>query len=121
MTDEIKELLERIKAVQTANGIDSEFVFAGTQGRFTEHAISQASYRRCKDAGLPPKSIHSIRITVSSSLRAVLPAATVAAMMGHTEETSDKFYNYDVMTMVCKKEAIDDYQSSLYCRNAATA
>ena len=69
MTDEIKELFERIKAVQTANGIDSEFVFAGVEGRFTEHAISQASYRRCKDAGISQKSIHSKFFTKRKHLK----------------------------------------------------
>ena len=121
MTDEIKALLDRIKDVQAANGIVSEFVFAGLEGRFTEHSISQAAYRRCDDAGIPQKSIHSIRRTVSSNLRAILPDAVVSNMMGHCEDTGKRFYDLDVKTMEYKKEATSSYQSSLYRENGATA
>ena len=48
------------------------------------------------DAGIEARSIHAIRRTVSSHLRAVLPIATVANMLGHLEETNDKHYNYDI-------------------------
>ncbi len=121
MTDDIKVLMERIKAVQNANGIDSEYVFAGAEGRYSEHSISQAVYRRCIDAGIEKKSIHDIRRTVSSNLRAILPRAVVSSMLGHTEETNDRYYDYDVKTMAYKKKALDGYQSSLYGKNGASA
>lgn len=98
MSDEIKALLNRVKAVQTKHGITSEFVFANKDGRVNSHTISCAMSRRCKDAGIGIRSIHAIRRTVSSHLRTVLPVSTVANMLGHLEETNERHYNYDVTT-----------------------
>ena len=110
LTKEIKELLERIKSVQTKNGIVSEYVFANKDGRVNSHTVSCAMERRCKDAGIDKRSIHAIRRTVSSYLRTKLPLATVANLLGHLEETNDKHYNYDLTTMEYKK----DYMSEMF-------
>lgn len=96
MSDEIKDLFKRIKAVQKRHGIVNEYVFADKNGRVNSHTISCAMNRRCEDAGIDTKSIHAIRRTVSSHLRKTLPIATVCAMLGHTEETNVKHYSYDV-------------------------
>lgn len=108
MSDEIKTLLNKVKTIQEKYGIVSEYVFANKEGRVNSHTISCAMSRRCKDAGIDTRSIHAIRRTVSSHLRAVLPVATVANMLGHLEETNNKHYNYDIITdelkATCLKE-----------------
>lgn len=96
MSDEIKTLLNKVKDLQKKYGITSEYVFANKTGRVNSHTISCAMSRRCKDSGIDTRSIHAIRRTVSSHLRAVLPIATVANMLGHLEETNERHYNYDV-------------------------
>lgn len=107
-SDEIKTLLNKVKTIQEKYGIVSEYVFANKEGRVNSHTISCAMSRRCKDAGIDTRSIHAIRRTVSSHLRAVLPVATVANMLGHLEETNNKHYNYDIITdelkATCLKE-----------------
>lgn len=108
MCDEIRTLLDRIKNVQAAHGIQSDFVFANKNGRVNSHTISCAMTRRCKDAGIEVRSIHAIRRTVSSHLRTVLPVATVANMLGHLEETNDRHYNYDVTTVELKTTCLKE-------------
>ena len=112
MSDEIRTLLNRVKAVQEKYGIVSEYVFANKEGRVNSHTISCAMTRRCKDAGIEPRSIHAIRRTVSSHLRAVLPVATVANLLGHLEETNERHYNYDISEDKVKKECLKEmYQT----------
>ena len=55
----------------------------------------------------------SIRRTVSSKLRTTLPRATVAALMGHLEETNENHYNYDVTNIEIKKMALSSLWSNL--------
>ena len=98
MTAELKELFNRIKDVQKAEGISSEFVFVNANGRVSSHSISCATNRRCEEAGIELRGIHAIRRTVSSNMRTFFPSATVAEMLGHIEETNDKFYNYNVLS-----------------------
>ena len=96
ITRNIRELLYKIKTVQALNGVDSEFVFADKTKRYKASEITLAMTRRCKSAKIPKKSIHDIRRTGSSKLRAKLPSATVAALLGHLETTNDIYYNFDV-------------------------
>lgn len=104
MSEQMKDLFKRIETMQKANGIVSEFVFANKNGRVNSHTISCAMTRRCDDAKISTRSIHAIRRTISSKLREKLPIACVANMMGHLEETNEKFYNYDVRS---KDEKLD--------------
>lgn len=95
VTKEIEELMTRIRA----NGHESPegFLFARADGRrYTAHDISCAVSRRAEEAGIGKVSIHRIRRTVSSMLREILPAKTVANLLGHLEGTNERFYNYDV-------------------------
>lgn len=94
--DDIRNLLEKVKKVQKKNNINSEYIFADKNGRVNAHTISCAIYRRCENANIERKCIHDIRRTVSSHLRITLPAASVANMLGHLEETNNQYYNYDV-------------------------
>lgn len=108
MTPELKKLFAKIKAVQKKNGIVDKFVFADKNGRITAQAISNAVPRRCRNAGIPEKSIHAIRRTVSSNLRTELPLAVVANLLGHLESTNEEFYNYDTTETKLKSQAISN-------------
>ena len=106
---ELHTLLKRIQLVQQENGITSEYIFADTNGRIIAPTISKAMYRRGSKAGIKAKSIHAIRRTVSSNLRKILPRATVALIMGHTEEVNENHYNYDILTYNEKKQAMNNF------------
>jgi integrase len=95
VTPEISSLLAKIRAA--APYFPEGFVFSNKDGsRYTGHDISCAVSRRGLEAGIPNVSIHRIRRTVSSILRTYLPARTVAALLGHREETGTASYSYDV-------------------------
>lgn len=108
ISNELHTLLKRIQLLQQENGISSEYIFADTNGRIIAPTISKAMYRRGSEAGIKAKSIHAIRRTVSSNLRKVLPRATVALIMGHTEEVNENHYNYDILTYDEKKQAMNN-------------
>ncbi len=113
VTDEIKALLDEIKAIQEKHGIKAEYVIQDSKKRYTASQISNCMRHRCITAGIPNKSIHDIRRTVSSKLRTTLPRATVAALMGHLEETNENHYNYDVTTMEIKIKALSSLWSDI--------
>ena len=92
LTDEMRELFNRIKAL----GFAGEFVFTKRDGsRCTGHDIGCAIDRRASEAMIKKTSIHGVRRTVSSILRTKLPARVVANLMGHLEQTNEHHYNYD--------------------------
>jgi len=106
MSQEMKDLFAKIRTIQTKYQITSEYVFANKDGRVNSHSISCAMSRRCVDAQIDTRSIHAIRRTVSSHLRITLPIATVANLLGHLEETNDKYYNYDVTSKEDKLKSV---------------
>ncbi|MBQ3974523.1 MAG: hypothetical protein II628_10190, partial [Lachnospiraceae bacterium] len=63
--------------------------------RFTHLPGSPAKRQALEDRDRLFLALFLIRRTVSSMLRSVLPASTVANMLGHLEATNDQFYNYD--------------------------
>ncbi len=107
ISTELELLLGRIRQVQMENGVVSDFIIANANGRLIAQVISNAMQRRGKDAGIKAKSIHAIRRTVSSRLNARLPRATVALIMGHTEEVNESNYDYDTMERNLKKQVMD--------------
>lgn len=116
ITDEIRELLGRIKKNQpeTESGDMSEFLFVRSNGkRYTAHDIGCALDRRAAEAGIPKTSIHGIRRTVSSMLRTVLPVRAVANMLGHLEQTNDLCYNYDTTAEDEKRRALSEVSSKM--------
>lgn len=107
ISDDLQKLLNRIQTLHKENGIISEFVIADTNGRVIAPTISKAMYRRGYEAGINAKSIHAIRRTVSSKLNTILPRATVALIMGHTEEVNVEHYDYDTLKLETKRKAMD--------------
>jgi integrase len=108
MTEEIEDVLLRVREYQDAHGITSEFVFYGKNGKV--HATAITNSARNKTMGeefSSAKSIHAIRRTVNSRLRCAGVSATVAsALMGHTERVNELNYTYDVSEMREKMEIV---------------
>ena len=116
VTPEISSLLAKIRAA--APYFPEGFVFSNKDGsRYTGHDISCAVSRRGLEAGIPNVSIHRIRRTVSSILRTYLPARTVAALLGHSEETGTASYSYDVAEKSAKLEALEQLYSFVLTPN----
>ncbi len=112
ITDDIRKVLDKIKALGHIS--PDGFVFCRKDGtRQTAHDISCAVYRRSKEAEIDKSSIHGIRRTVSSELRKILPRAVVASLMGHLDDTNDRFYDYDNVVRMAKVDAISSFYSNL--------
>lgn len=106
LTDEMRNVLERVKALNFPS--PEGFVFVTADGRrCSGHDISCACSRRGKEAGIKHTvSIHRIRRTVSSQLHAALPDTAVAAILGHTERVNKECYTYDVSDYRDKQAAL---------------
>ena len=98
LTDEIREVLSKVKKVEMKNGYLSEFVFSDENGRVHARRISECARNltMTKEFG-HTKSIHAIRRTFNSELRCNGVSATVAAsLLGHTEKVNEQNYTNDV-------------------------
>ena len=107
MTDEIKDLFNRIKKIEIQNGFICEWVFANSNGRIHAPTISSCLKNKCRQLGIDEKGIHAFRRTLNSKLRCEGVSATVAAsMLGHTEEVNEQYYTFDITTLEEKSEII---------------
>ena len=112
ITEDIYELLNKIKALNVSN--NDNFVFARTDGtRYTGHDISCAVDRRASEAGISKTSIHGIRRTVSSQLNTVLAQRVVASMLGHSERVNEQHYNYSTAENSEKLHALSQVSSKV--------
>ena len=107
ISDSLQMVFDRIHILQEEHGIQSDFIIADADGRVIAPTISKAMYRRGVEANITAKSIHALRRTVSSKLNSRLPSATVALIMGHTEEVNKNHYNYDIVELKKKKDAME--------------
>lgn len=107
ISDSLQAIFDRIKTLHKEYGICNEYIIADMDGRVIAPTISKAMYRRGVEANVNAKSIHALRRTVSSKLNSRLPSATVALIMGHTEEVNKNNYNYDIMELSIKKDAME--------------
>ncbi|MBO4592109.1 MAG: tyrosine-type recombinase/integrase [Eubacterium sp.] len=109
ITDEIKDLLERIKEYETDRGWVSEYVFTESEGRLTKAKISHtmANVTMSKDFTCQ-KSIHAIRRTFNSKLKCNGVSTTMASsLLGHSERINEQNYTYDVAELTEKKKLIE--------------
>lgn len=104
---ELTVVFDRIKATQISMGIDSSYVL-DSGDLATVNALCKAAKRRGIEAGINgPLTIHRIRRTVASRLNAIYDRATVAHIMGHTEEVDAKHYDYDTVQLADKQNSMD--------------
>ena len=107
ITEEINDLLQRIKKVEMANGFLSEYVFSNKYGRVHTNVISSCLKNKCRQLGITEKGIHAYRKTINSKMRSNGVSATVAAsLLGHTEEVNNNYYTFDVTDLETKRSII---------------
>lgn len=107
ISDGLQAVFDKIRFLHEAHDIHSDYIIADAEGRVIAPTISKAMYRRGVEANIHAKSIHALRRTVSSKLNSRLPSATVALIMGHTEEVNLNHYNYDIVELKIKREAME--------------
>ena len=106
LTDEMEDVLLRVKKAELVNGFLTEFVFSNENGRIHTGTISSVIRNRTMSKEfVNAKSIHAIRRTLNSNLRCNGMSATVAAsILGHTEKVNEENYTYDVSNMAYKTD-----------------
>lgn len=114
LTDEIRDLLKRIRETEERYGYLTEFVFSDENGRIVATKISDCAKAKSRQAGIPIKTIHSYRRTVSSKLKCNgVPSTVVSAMMGHSEQVNEHYYTYDVSDLQTKSVYVQAITKSL--------
>lgn len=107
LTDEIRNLLDRIKKVEIKYGYICEWVFANEEGRIHAPVISTCCKNKCRQAGVTEKGIHAYRRTVNSQMRCGGVSATIAAaLLGHSEEVNENYYTFDVSDLAEKAKIV---------------
>ena len=107
LTDEIRQLLERVKRAEIANGYICEWVFANESGRISAPVISSCSKNKCRQVGIDAKGIHAYRRTLNSKMKCDGVSTTIAAaLLGHTTDVNEKYYTYDISSIQEKAEII---------------
>lgn len=111
LTDDIRTLLDKIKALSLKS--EEDFLFVRKDGtRYTAHDISCAIDRRADEAGLKA-SVHKVRRTLSSELNTILPQKVVADMLGHSERVNERHYNYSTAETNEKADALKAVSSKV--------
>lgn len=114
ISPDLQTLLDTLKTLQKQNGIKSDFIFEGTEGRINAPVVSCYCFRITKRAFGENQSVHAIRRTVSSNLHKLgVPRATICAMLGHSEKVNELHYNYDVSELKEKMTYMSESFSSM--------
>ena len=109
ITNNIADLLNRIKEYEVNRGWIGEYVFQDAEGRVTKSKISDAMRNQTMSKEFSSvKSIHAIRRTVNSNMRCNGVSATIASsLIGNTERVNDRNYTYDVSELAEKRKIIE--------------
>ena len=117
LTDEMQDVLLRVKEAEIKNGFISEWVFSDENGRVHSRVISNCARNRTASKEFTnQKSIHAIRRTINSDMRCngVSPVVT-ASLLGHTVKVNNENYTYDVSDMSYKASVISDINRNTKC------
>jgi len=107
LTDELKDLLRRIRLAQEEYVGKSEWIFADENGRIHAPVISSCIKNKCRMLGITERGIHAYRKTLNSAMRANgVPSVVAASIIGNSVEVNDKYYTYDVATIKEKSLAV---------------
>ena len=108
ITDQIEELLKRVKSYEDDNELSGEFVFQDKEGRLTKSKISDAvrNYTMSDEfSGI--KSIHAIRRTFNSKLKKDgASTLTACSLLGHSERVNEQNYTYDLSELEEKRRLV---------------
>ena len=109
ITQKISSLLYKVKKIEMQYGFLGEYIFQNENGKLHSSSIAHCIRYRCIQAGIPEKSIQSLRRTLNSKLRCAGVSSIVAAsMLGHTEEVTALNYSYDISEMDYKREILSE-------------
>lgn len=129
LTPEMKSLLRFIRHLQEKMQITPQYVFENTSGRVHKTAIVSCADSVSRRAGVPNKSIHCYRRTLSSKLHhdSLLSGLQISSVLGHSETVNARHYSYDTSHMSEKQEALSkanrqvidltDYKESAVIKN----
>ena len=94
--------------VQASYGITGDFVFSTAKGASNKRQISDYMYNKKVQYKIDqPVSIHAQRRTLNSKMEnAGVSNSVRASLLGHSENTNNRFYTYDRTTMDFKKDAL---------------
>lgn len=108
LSEKISDLLHRVKKVEIQHGLIGDFVFQNENGKLHDSSVAHCIRYKCKQAGIPEKSIHALRRTLNSKLRCAGVSTVIASsLLGHTEEVNANNYTYDISGMDYKRDIID--------------
>lgn len=109
LTDNITDLLNRIKAYEIDHGWFGDYVFQDSEGRLTKSKISDSIRNHTMSSEYSGvKSIHAIRRTLNSKMRCDGVSATVASsLIGNSERVNDRNYTYDISELNEKRRIVE--------------
>ena len=115
ITDEIRELFERIQAVQKEYGKTEDFVFSNGKKRCTTFNVQQYLLNLKRRKNIDAKiTIHAERRTLNSVMAANgVPPHTRAMLFGHLPAVNQKNYTYDMIPLDEKREIVSQAQQKL--------
>ncbi|SDI51805.1 Phage integrase family protein [Pseudobutyrivibrio sp. 49] len=97
ITDNIAEILIKLKCLQKGKGIDSEYVFCNTAGEWIKMNAYESCLRRLmRSMGYSVTNNHAFRMSLNSNILIPkgIPVADRARLLGHSVETNLRHYSY---------------------------
>lgn len=108
ITDEIRDLFERIQAVQEEYGKTEDYVFSNGNRRCTTHSVQSYLWYMKQRKGINGKvTVHAERRTLNSIMAANgVSVHTRAALLGHLPAVNQRNYTYDLIELDKKRDII---------------
>ena len=108
ITDEIRDLFERIQAVQEEYGKTEDYVFSNGNRRCTTHSVQSYLWYMKQRKGINGKvTVHAERRTLNSIMAANgVSVHTRAALLGHLPAVNQRNYTYDLIELDEKRDII---------------
>lgn len=108
ITDEIRDVLDRIRLIQEKYGKTEDYVFSNGAAACTNRQISDyLQNKRQQYKIVQPVSIHAARRTLNSKMAAQgVPTFTRASLLGHIPRVNENNYTYDMISMDQKRKIV---------------
>ena len=108
ITDEIRDVFDRIRIIQEKYGKTEDYVFSNGEAACTNRQISDyLQNKRQQYKIVQPVSIHAARRTLNSRMAAQgVPASTRASLLGHIPRVNENNYTYDMIPMDQKRQMV---------------
>jgi len=109
ITQEIQDILDKIKAVQKEYGIHTKWIFADEAGNnIHKRNICDCLKNKCKQVGITPRGMHTLRRQLNSDMRCDGVSSTItSSLIGNTKEVNDKHYTFDVYGIEEKAKVVE--------------